>query len=128
MPVYGPNLDIASNTSWNFHLIAEVSGEKSRYTPNSDISLCINGFPHLVLEVISSSSRSDCIRMLLQAGCLARLGHVLFQPSALPFIVSAVYIDNNLQAEWYLVYQPHAQDTTVRLILQRLLTTYVLAG
>jgi len=128
MPVYCPNLDIASNRSWDLPLIADVFGEKSKYTPNSDASLRINKFPHLVVEVASNDKESDRYRMLLQAACLARLGRVLRQSSAPPVIVSAVYINNELSAEWHLVYQPRADVPTVGLILQRLLTTYVSAG
>jgi hypothetical protein len=51
--------------------------KKGQYTPKSDASLCINKFPHLVLEVYSSQSQSDRNRMLLQAACLARLGNAL---------------------------------------------------
>ena len=56
--------------------------------------------------------------MLLQAACLAKLGSSLRGASKDPFIVSAIYIDRNLCAEWYLVYQPNANDLAVRLILQ----------
>ena len=128
MPVYGPNLNIASNGLWHFPLIAKVGEESSQYTPNSDASLCINEFPHLVLEVISNPNRSDHTRMLLQAACLARLGRALCDPLVPLFTVSAVYINETLQAQWYLVYQPCARDTAVGLIFQRLLTTYVSAG
>ena len=116
MPVYAPDLDIASNTAWNFHLIAVVSEEKSQYTPTSNASLCIGQFPHLLLEVYSGHTESDCIRMLLQAGCLAQLGHALSQSSTV-FIISAIYITNDFKAEWYFVYKPQAEETTVGLIL-----------
>ncbi|PVF91302.1 kinase-like protein [Serendipita vermifera] len=44
--------------------------------------------------------------MLLQAACLAKLGNRLRKEKQVPFIVSAIYIDNNLLVKWYLVYQP----------------------
>jgi hypothetical protein len=113
-----PNLGIASNASWDLILIADVQGNKSRYTPKSDASLCINRFPHLILEIISDQAQSDCTRMLLQAACLARLGNALKQdPGADPFIVSAIYIDDQLHAKWYLIYQPKVSDTAVGLFL-----------
>jgi len=118
MPVYGPNLDIVSNSLWEFHLIADVRGEKARYNPKSDASLCISRFPHLVLELISDPSQSDRIRMLLQAACLARLGNALRPGSARPFIVSAIYIDDAQHAKWHLVYQPDVSNAAVGLILQ----------
>ena len=114
MPVYGPNLDIASNGPWDFSLIVELPDSLRQYIPKSDASLCINIFPHLLLEVISDSGQSDRNRMLLQAACVARLGNVLRKD---PFIVSAIYIDE-LCAKWHLLYQPVTSDTGVRLILQ----------
>ena len=118
MPVYGPNLDIASNGPWDFLLIVELPGSTRQYTPKSDASLRINKFPHLLLEVISDSGQSDCNRMLLQAACLARLGNALRKDPKRPFIVSAIYIDEELHAKWHLVYQPVTSNTAVRLILQ----------
>ena len=116
---YGPNLNIASNGSWNLHLIVDVGGEIRQYTPRSEISLSFNDFPHLLLEVVSDEARGwDRYRMLLQAGCLARLGYSLRGGSKDPFIVSAIYIDQNLRAEWYLVYQPDTDRVAVKLILQ----------
>jgi hypothetical protein len=102
MPVYGPNLDITSDASWDLILIADVRGHKSQYTPRSGGSLRINKFPHLILEVVSNQAQLDCNRMLLQAACLARLGNALRLDSAAadPFIVSAIYIDDQLFANW----------------------------
>ena len=125
MPVYGPNLDIASSGLWDIILIADVSGDKCQYTPKSDLSLRINNFPHLVLEIISDfenifdQAQSGRNRMLLQSACLARLGNALRRnPEGDPFIVSAIYIDYMLCATWYLLYQPNVSDTTVGLISQ----------
>jgi hypothetical protein len=58
--------------------------------------------------------------MLLEAACLARLGNALRLDSVVadPFIVSAIYIDDQLFANWYLVYQPNVSDTAVGLFLQ----------
>ena len=119
MPVCSPNLNITSNIPWNFHLIAEVLEEKSRYTPTNDASLCISQFPHLVLEVQSQENESDRYRMLLQAGCLARLGHALSKSPTQPCIISAIYITYDFEAEWYLVYTSQVEETTVGLISQK---------
>ena len=119
MPVYRANLDIASSGLWDITLVADVSGEKCKYTPKNDLSLRINDVPHLVLEIVSDEAQSDRNRMLLQASCLARLGNGLRRDKkADPFIISAIYIDKTLRATWYLLYQPNALDTTVRLISQ----------
>src|SRR5260370_8898058 len=107
MPVYGPNLDIASNAPWDFPLIVTSPDGKSQYTPKTDASLCINNFPHLVLEVVSDQAQWDCNRMLLQAACLARLGNALRPHSNSPFIVSAIYVNDQLHAKWHFVYQPN---------------------
>jgi hypothetical protein len=116
--MYGPNLVISSNGQWNFLLVAQSGGKEARYTPKSDARLCINGFPHLVLEIISDAAQSDMNRMLLQAACLARLGNAMKgDPASGPFIFSAIYIDNQLFARWLLVYQPQASDPSVGLIL-----------
>ena len=97
----------------------DVGGETRQYTPRSDISLSLNDFPHLLLEVVSDEAHGwDRYRMLLQAACLAKLGYSLRGVSKDPFIVSAIYIDQYLFAEWYLVYQPDKSNVTVRLILQ----------
>jgi hypothetical protein len=118
MPVYGPNLDIVSNRSWDFHLFVELPAAKRQYIPRSDASLSINGFPHLVLEIMSRENQSDRNRMLLQAACLARLGNALRPDAVHPFIVSAIYIDEELRAKWHLVFQPDRSNDAVRLILQ----------
>ena len=124
---YGPNLDISSNDLGD-PLIADFYGEKAQYTPKSDASLRINNFTHLILKVNSDKAQSDRIQMLLQATCLARLGNVVRQDPARPFVVSAIYIDDILCAHWYLVYQPSASDAAVGLSCKRLFTAYVLAG
>jgi hypothetical protein len=125
MPAYGPNLKLASNGSWDFPLIANCEGIEYQYTPKSDASLRVNKFPRFLLEIVSDQARSNRSRTLLQAACTARLGSQLKRESAGsltvpadPFIISAVYIDEELCAQWYFVYQPSARDNAVGLILQ----------
>lgn len=125
--VYGPNLDISSNDLGG-PLIADFYGEKAQYAQESDASLRINNFTHLILKVNSDEAQSDRIQLLLQAACLARLGSVVRQDPARPFIVSAISIDDILCAKWYFVYQPSASDAAVGLSCKRQFTTYVLAG
>ena len=119
MPVYSPNLDIASGALWDFLLIPDIQGSKLKYTPKSDASLRINNLPHLILEVISDSAESDRFRMLLQAYCLARLGNALRKMPKVgdPFIVSAIYIDDALCAKWYYMYQLDGENAPVGLVL-----------
>lgn len=106
----------------------DIRGDKRQYTPRSDALLSINSLPHLLLEVVSDEDHEwDRFRMLLQAACLARLRRALRQESADPFIVSAIYIDSNLRAAWYLLYQPDWSNTAVGLILQEA-TPYLRLG
>ena len=111
MPIYGSNFDIVSNRQWSHPLIVDVHDSTHQYIPQSYASLHTNGFIHLVLEAISQPNESDCCRMLLQAACLTRLGNALNQEREYPFIVSAIYIDDELRARWYLMYQPNTRDT-----------------
>jgi len=106
MPVYWTNLDVASDGSWYFPLMVETNAGKGQYTPRSDASLQTNKFPHLVLEVTSETNRSDRFRMLLQAACLAKLGNAVRMPGQPPFIVSAIYIDDNLTAKSLWILKP----------------------
>jgi len=120
MPVYGLNLDldITSGRLWDFHLIVELPQSRRQYQPKSDASLRINRVPHLLLEVISDPAHSDRNRMFLQAACLARLGNALRKDQTRPFIVSAIYIDEELRAQWHYMYQPDVTNPAVRLVLQ----------
>ena len=90
MPVYGPNLDIASGALWDFPLMSDTQGEQAKYTSKNDASLRIK-------NLVSNRAESDCIRMLVQASCLTRLGNALRKnPDGDPFIVSAIYVDDQL--------------------------------
>ena len=119
MPIYGSNLDIVSKCSWGHSLIVDSSNKPYKYNPVSDAALRVNNFLRLVLEITSQKNQSDRCRMLLQAACLARLGNdVLNKNRKHPFIVSAIYIDDQLCAAWYFVYQPNTSSAAVWLILQ----------
>jgi hypothetical protein len=99
-----------SRTSWSFPLLAALREDKYtkfRYTPMSDFRLEIRKFPHFILEVVSTPNQADRWRMLLQASCLARLGNKLRKSSVNePVIIMATYIDLQMTAHEYLVYQP----------------------
>jgi hypothetical protein len=110
---------IGRGEPWSFPLIALAlnNGEQFRYTPKSDFSLQIEGFPHCILEVTSSDGQADCWRMILQASCLARLGNELRSgdttDTTVPVVIMAVYIDPHLRALVYLVYQPDLANKEV---------------
>lgn len=121
-----------SHISWAFSLIVDIQnppGDKRSYTPKSDAELRIAGFPHLLLEVISHENETDRIRMLLQASCLARFGNSLRKPSCSnPLIISAIYINKDLQADWYHVYQQNPPAPEVTILLDREGDAELLAG
>jgi hypothetical protein len=69
--------------------------------------MCINDFPHLLLEVVSRPNESDRIRMLLQASCISRIGNWLrASTSGKPIVTMAIYINRHFNATQYLLYQP----------------------
>jgi hypothetical protein len=107
---------INSRKLWGFPLVASArnDGEKFEYTPMSDFSLQINEFPYCILEVTSSEGQADLWRMILQASCLARLGNELRSRNMTdPVVIMAIYIDSQLRAHEYLVYQPDPENKKV---------------
>lgn len=92
--------------------LVESHGAKRQSAPKRDAY--INGFPHLVREVISDQDQSGRNRVLPQAACLARFGNALRREEdmARSSIVSAIYIDDELRARWHLVYQLKIFDLT----------------
>jgi hypothetical protein len=118
-----------SRKPWKFPLVGEFREEGRtkyfRYTPKSDFHFSIDGFPWIILEVISDASQElDRYRMLIQASCIARLANAM-RPGKFPFVVMAIYFDQT-SFERYLVYQPDVSSTSVLnkvlLFLQRLCT------
>jgi hypothetical protein len=103
-----------SRTQIPFHLVVEVDNDKSMYTPKSDFHMCINNFPHLLLEVVSQPNESDRFRMLLQASCMSRIGNWLrASTSRKPIVNMAIYIDKRFEATQYLLYQPDVGSAKV---------------
>jgi len=106
-----------SRNPWSFPLLVESREEARtfRYTQMNDFRLEIGSFSHCILEVVSGTNQADRWRMLLQASCLARLGNKLRSNDANdPVVIMAIYIDSNLQAHEYLVYQPDTGNKKVR--------------
>ncbi|KAI0290942.1 hypothetical protein B0F90DRAFT_442426 [Multifurca ochricompacta] len=55
-------------------------------------------------------NQSDQNRMILQGSCLARLGNVLTsEPNSDPVVIVAIFIDKDLIAHEYLMYQPPSE-------------------
>lgn len=96
--------------------------KKYKYMPMSDFRLDIRNFPHCILEVSDGKGglerQTDLWRMILQASCLARLGNkqrILAKGTMAndPVVIMAIYIDKELNAHEYLVYQPNVSDKKV---------------
>ena len=103
-----------SRTQIPFHLVVQVGCSKSKYTPRSNFHMCINNFPHLLLEVVSQPNESDRFCMLLQAACISRIGNSLrASTSGEPNVNMAIYIDEYFTATQYLLYQPDVWSTKV---------------
>ena len=126
-----------SNKPWQFPLFVDVDyphDSKYSYNPRSDAELRFSNFPLLILEVISNENETDRTRLLLQASCLARLGNALRESAVQnstdgnPFIAAAVYINSELQADWYRVYQPNPQAAKVSILPNRASSAELLAG
>lgn len=73
----------------------------------------IRDFPHFLLEVNSEPNEGDCIRMLLQASCIARIGNWLRASTSGIIVIMAVYIDKHFRAHQYLLCQPYVESTKV---------------
>ncbi|KAF8494276.1 kinase-like domain-containing protein [Gautieria morchelliformis] len=112
-------------SSWPFQLVAvSKSDDNAReevctYTPRSDASLLVDGYPHMLMEIQSRSDGYDCYRMLLQAACLVRLSNALRHTNTDPFVITAIYIDSDFLATRYLVWQPENHGTDVHYSSER---------
>src|SRR5216684_4690464 len=110
-----------SRTSWPFPLLAVAREGKPtmyRYTPMNDFHLAIEHFPYCLLEVVSGKkagleNQADCWRLVLQASCLARLGNKFRRNTNHPVVIMGIYIDSELYAHEFLVYQPDISDKKV---------------
>ncbi|KAI0294685.1 hypothetical protein B0F90DRAFT_1755516 [Multifurca ochricompacta] len=62
------------------------------------------------------NNQSDQNQMFLQGSCLARLGNVLrktSEPNSDPVVITAIFIDRELFAHEYLMYQPPSEAKKV---------------
>jgi hypothetical protein len=87
----------------------------------NDFRLEIEIFSFCLLEVVSGKkagleSQRDLWHMILEASCLARLGNKLRHntDNPGPVVIVAIYIDSQLHAHEYLVYQPDISCKKVR--------------
>jgi hypothetical protein len=68
----------------------------------------------MIIDVGSHRDEDDHCKILLQAACLVRFANALRIDQSIPFIVTAIYIDNQLSASRYLVFQPDISKRGVR--------------
>jgi hypothetical protein len=91
---------------WPISLVLQREKHLYQYTPKSDFSIVVKGYPILLLEVSSApTSEADMRRMQLQVACLVRLGNALTASGSTNFFLRAIYIDNVYQATEYTFYQ-----------------------
>lgn len=83
------------------------TSEKRRWTPRSDFSVWIKGFPRLVVEICTNAQgQIDRSRMLLSAASVVRLANHILRNKNLPsnFVLVAIYMFG-MTAELHLVYE-----------------------
>src|SRR5260221_10516979 len=109
---YRSLLTIFSGKQWPFPMVAEINGSPERYsyTPKSDILLCLQDCPFVLVEVISDFYKKALYRMLIQAGIAVRLSNSMKTDTTKSFVFMAVYINEHFHAERHLRYQPNPQS------------------
>lgn len=110
-----------SDVTWTLILVVvaqDTGGQQFQYSPRSDFSISMGGFPHLLLEVSSDKLKErDKNRMLLQASCLVRLGNALLGDQSSTFFVKAIYINHDYCAVEYTLYQRGLDGEVVFLLI-----------
>jgi hypothetical protein len=116
---------LSRNEGWPFPFIAKVpKGTDSSFNfytvrPHNDFQLLLDGFPHLLVEVCSDPKfESDRYRILIQAGCTVRIANKWRPSRTSSFILMALYINQFLRVDRYLLCQP---DPTKPLVCSHLL-------
>jgi len=88
--------------------------EKWKYTRKHQVMLTVLDIPNMIMNAASHPDEDDCCRTLLEAACLVRLANALLIDESIPFIFTAIYVDNQLLASRYLVFQPDISKREVR--------------
>ena len=87
------------------------------YTPRSDFLVTKNSLPRLLIEVNSMSPDKrldDLLRMLVQGACIVRFANLFVDAYSTnnDFILVAIFIRHNRQADRYLLFQSHTPSPT----------------
>lgn len=96
---------------WPMSLLVKVNNEKDlkRWTPASDFTVLLNGFPRLVVEVCSNPNRADNIqaRLLVYGASVVRLANHILKTKGKrkSFVLVAIYITDEGRAEFSLLYE-----------------------
>jgi hypothetical protein len=90
-------------------LAVQIAGQEKlkTYTPRSDISIWINGFPRLIWEVCSDPShQKDELRMLVCGSSVVKLANLILKDEHQPpnFVLVSIY-QTATEATFYLLYQ-----------------------
>ncbi len=93
-----------SDASWDFPLLAQTDEGVGRFSARSHFFLHWESFCPLLIGVVFDPRGTDRYRMLAQAAIVARLANFLTRRDDQQFVVHAIYITENYEAEWYLVY------------------------
>jgi len=103
-------IEFLVESEWVFPLVIaserRIPREKWAYTHNHGAVLTVLDVPNMIIDVGYHRDEGDHCKILLQAACLARLANALRIDQSIPFIVTAIFIDNQLSASRYLVFQP----------------------
>jgi len=81
-----------------------IPSEKWTYPRKHVTVLTVLDVPNMIVDV--ESDEDGRCRTLLEAVCLVRLANALRIDQSIPFIVTAIYVDDQLLASRYLVFQP----------------------
>jgi len=108
-------LTLSSEAQWPLKFVAEIeeNGKLCSYEPRTSFLFSLDTCPRINIAVCSDpANQHDRYRLLLQSGFLVRtINTINTQGSS--FVSVAIYINNDLSAEWYLLYQPDRADPKV---------------
>jgi len=94
-----------------------IPTEKWTYPRERGVVSTVLDVPNMIMDTASHPDEDDPCMTLLEAACLVRLANALRIDESIPFIVTAIYIDYQLSASRYLVFQPDISKREVRIYI-----------
>jgi len=105
---------IRGTEPWPFRLVVQVADAYHTYRPKSDFLLLMNLLPCLIVEANSTSSGppQDRYRMLIQGASIVRFANSFVKAYSTDnsFILVAVFVNDNGEADRYLLFQSEDGD------------------